>query len=94
MATYELRLSKEDIENGGFKEVLMETYINNVLDWAVYASSSKQDGVYDKTSAPDDADGDGDYDDDDKKLFLAVANAFTKMSAYDKRKKKKKPANK
>ena len=90
MAIYELRVSAEDFENDGSKEIVMETYINNKLDWAVYASSSMQNGVYDTASVPDDVDGDGDYDDDDKTLYLGVANAFAKMTAYAIKKRKKK----
>ncbi|MGR3965079.1 hypothetical protein FW800_11565 [Pseudomonas sp. 910_23] len=89
MAIYELRVSAEDFENDGSKEIVMETYINNDLDWAVYASSSKHDGIYDTASAPDDVDGDGDYDNDDKTLYLNVANAFAKMTAYAIKKRKK-----
>jgi hypothetical protein len=89
MAKYELRVSSEDFEGDGSKEIVMETYIDKNLDWAVYASSSQQNGVYDTASSPDDVDGDGDYDDDDKKLYLDVANAFAKMTAYAIKKRKK-----
>jgi hypothetical protein len=89
MAKYELRVYAVDFEGDASKEIVMETYIDNNLDWAVYASSSQQNGVYDTASSPDDADGDGDYDDDDKKLYLAVANAFAKMTAYAIKKRKK-----
>ena len=89
MAKYELRVSSEDFEGDGSKEIVMETYIDKTLDWAVYASSSQQNGVYDTASSPDDVDGDGDYDDDDKKLYLDVANAFAKMTAYAIKKRKK-----
>lgn len=89
MAKYELRVSTEDFEGDGSIEIVMEAYIDKNLDWAVYASSSKHNGVYDTASFPDDADGDGDYDDDDKKLYLDVANAFAKMTAYAIKKRKK-----
>ena len=89
MAIYELRVSAEDFENDSSKEIVMETYINSELDWAVYASSSKHDGIYDTASAPDDVDGDGDYDNDDKAHYLNVANAFAKMTAYAIKKRKK-----
>jgi hypothetical protein len=89
MAKYELRVSSEDFEGDGSKVIVMETYIDKNLDWAVYASSSQQNGVYDTASSPDDVDGDGDYDDDDKKLYLDVANAFAKMTAYAIKKRKK-----
>lgn len=89
MATSELRVLTEDFENDGSKEIVMETYIKQDLVWAVFASSSKQNGVYDTASSPDDVDGDGDYDDDDKKLYLDVANAFAKMTAYAIKKRKK-----
>lgn len=88
MATHELRVSAEDFEDDGSKEIVMATYINNQVDWAVYASSSKHDGIYDTASAPDDVDGDGDYDNDDKTLYLNVANAFAQMTAYAIRKRK------
>lgn len=89
MATYELRVSAVDLEGDGIKEIIMETYVDNELVWAVYASSSKNDGTYDGTSTPDDVDGDGDYDNDDKALYLKVANDFAKMTAYAKKRRKK-----
>ncbi|MHA4979377.1 hypothetical protein ACX0K2_23085 [Pseudomonas extremorientalis] len=89
MAKYELHVYAEDFEGDGSKEIVMETYIDKKLDWAVFASSSKHNGVYDTASVPDDVDGDGDYDDDDKNLYLNVANAFAKMTAYAIKKRKK-----
>lgn len=86
----EVRISTEDFENDGSKEVVMVQYISDPMsptnqlknepEFAVFAYSSKQDGVYDKTSTPDDADGDGDVDEDDRAIYLDLANTFVRMA--------------
>lgn len=78
MSQDELRLSCEDFEKDNSPEILLERFSDGELTFAMYASSSKKDGYYDKTSSPTDLDNDGDEDDEDKKLFLDMANLFAK----------------
>lgn len=90
MSAFELRIETIDVGNDNYPEFMVSYYQEDDLSYAVYVSSSKQDGNYDKTSYTGDADGDGDVDDEDKKIFLTIANEVKKMPEFQEFLKKRK----
>lgn len=79
MAAKEIRMSFEDFEGDGKKEMVIEFYSRGELKFATYLTSSKSDGRYDKVKVEGDIDGDGDFDVRDKKLVLKLAQAAVVM---------------
>ncbi len=79
MAAKEIRMSFEDFEGDGKKEMVIEFYSRRKLEFATYLTSSKSDGRYDRIQVKGDVDGDGDFDSHDKKLVLKLAQAAVAM---------------
>ncbi|NUT82794.1 hypothetical protein [Pseudomonas brassicacearum] len=79
MAAKEIRMSFEDFEGDGKKEMVIEFYSRKKLEFARYLTSSKNDGRYDKVEVKGDVDGDGDFDSRDRKLVLKLAQAAVAM---------------
>ncbi|MFW9267820.1 hypothetical protein ACLK1G_11515 [Pseudomonas sp. NR3] len=79
MAAKEIRMSFEDFEGDGKKELVVEFYARKQLKFATYLTSSRGNGTYDKVEVKGDVDGDGDFDARDKKLILKLAQAATAM---------------
>lgn len=79
MAAKEIRISFEDFEGDGKKEVVVEFYSRKKLSFATYLTSSKNNGTYDQVQVKGDVDGDGDFDARDTKLVLKLAQAAVTM---------------
>ncbi|WP_434602813.1 hypothetical protein [Pseudomonas sp. Z4-7] len=79
MAAREIRMSFEDFEGDGKKEMVVEFYSRKKLEFATYLTSSKSNGVYDQVEVKGDIDGDGDFDARDKKLIRKLAEAAVAM---------------
>jgi hypothetical protein len=79
MAAKEIRMSFEDFEGDGKKELVVEFYSRGKLKFATYLTSSKNNRVYDQVQVKGDVDGDGDFDARDKKLIQKLAEAAVAM---------------
>jgi hypothetical protein len=74
----------KDVDADGSPEVVMSRYNdgNDNLenpDFVVTVSSSKKDGVYDTTTAPDDVDGDGYSNDVDESYYTVAAKLVSEL---------------
>ncbi|GAB7530491.1 hypothetical protein PS3A_29020 [Pseudomonas sp. 3A(2025)] len=79
MASYEVRLSTEDLEGDDSLEVLVEFYEDKELSYVAYVSSSKKDGVLDKVSGDTDIDGVQGHSEKDDEILIELATAFKKI---------------
>ena len=92
MATFEIRVLREDVDEDSNPEVLIEFYYReavqteDAMDFdpdlasvsVVY--SSKNDGLFDKITDRSDLDGSGSHDEKDRRILLDLANAFSKIN--------------
>ncbi|ROM62838.1 hypothetical protein BK653_27885 [Pseudomonas brassicacearum] len=80
MATRELRLSMAEVDTSNKSpEVVVEFYLDDVLQFATFVSSSVKNGAYDTVNVKTDADDDGDMDKQDETILLELASAFSRF---------------
>lgn len=79
MASYEVRLSTEDLEGDDSPEVLVEFYEDQNLSYVASVSSSNKDGVLDSVSGNTDIDGVQGHSEQDDEILIELATAFTKI---------------
>ncbi|MDB6141961.1 MAG: hypothetical protein JWP80_1005 [Pseudomonas sp.] len=77
--TTEIRLSREDFENDGSPEVLIEFHQKKKLQYVAYVASSKKNGVYDKVSGDSDVDSKKGHSAHDDKILIGLATAFMRI---------------
>ncbi|HEX8593533.1 MAG TPA: hypothetical protein VF682_09670 [Pseudomonas sp.] len=89
MASLEIRLIKEDVDEDSSPEVLIEFYYREAasqesafdpeLASVSVVYSSEKNGLYDKTTDESDLDRSDVHDDKDRQILFDLANAFTKI---------------
>lgn len=79
MATKELRMTLEYVDNDRSPDVVLEIYKGKKLQFATFVSASKKSGPYDTVNVKTDIDGDGDMDRQDEKAILDLAKAFARF---------------
>lgn len=79
MATKELRMTQEYVDDNRSPDVVLEIYKGKKLQFATFVSASKKNGPYDTVNVKTDVDGDGDMDRQDEKAILDLAKAFSKF---------------
>ncbi|MBX8510187.1 hypothetical protein K5D34_10905 [Pseudomonas cichorii] len=88
MAKYEIRISKEDLEEDESPEILFEFYEYKdadsspdeaSLEYVAFVSSSNKDGHFDTVSGNTDIDGQTGHDSRDAEILFELARAFSKI---------------